>query len=193
MDAAGRLPDDGVVLEPMVEEYLVHLRHERGLSIQTQRTYSMLLMRLCRWLATASVTAWPQVDTARLTAFLEHERTRPSEEPGLKTEARLSPSSLYLQVAAIRSFFRFLADEEFVAVDPAENLSLPRRWKQVPKALPLDEVDRLLSTPSVVTPTSACTHAILETAYACGLRLAELRSLRLEHLHLDAGFLTVVG
>jgi integrase/recombinase XerD len=193
MDAAGRLADDAVVLEPLVEEYLVHLRHERGLSIQTQRTYSMLLLRLCRWLGTCSVAAWTQVDTARLTAFLEHERTRPSEEPGLKTEARLSPSSLYLQVAAIRSFFRFLNDEGFVEVDPAENLSLPRRWKQVPKALPMEEVDRLLQPPPQWTPAGACTHAILETAYACGLRLAELRSLRIEHVHLDAGFLTVVG
>jgi integrase/recombinase XerD len=57
----------------------------------------------------------------------------------------------------------------------------------------MEEVDRLLQPPPQWTPASACTHAILETAYACGLRLAELRSLRIEHVHLDAGFLTVVG
>ena len=181
------------MLEPLLEEYLVHLRHERGFSEKTQKTYAMLLGRLVRWLEGRGVATWKQVDLAGLTDYLEHERSRPSEEAGAPAGARLSASSLYLQVAAIRSLFRFLRDEDFVDPNPAENLSLPRRWKQVPKAIPADEIDRLLAEPTEWTPESACTHAVLETAYACGLRLSELRSLRLEHLHLEAGFLTVVG
>jgi integrase/recombinase XerD len=42
-------------------------------------------------------------------------------------------------------------------------------------------------------PATLCDHAVLELAYASGLRLAELRGLRLEQLHLDAGFVTVIG
>ena len=63
----------------------------------------------------------------------------------------------------------------------------------VPKALSEPEIRRLLEPPFEATPQALCTHAILETAYASGLRLAELRNLRLEQLHLDAGFLTVIG
>jgi integrase/recombinase XerD len=181
------------MLETLVEEFLVHLRHERGLAEHTQRTYSALLMRFARWAAQAGIQAWRDTTYAHLTAYLEHEKGRPSEEPGSKDGARLSPSSLYLQVAAIRAFFRFATDEEMVPLNPAENLSFPRRWKSVPKAISEQEVHRLLAPPGVATPAELCTHAVLETAYACGLRLAELRALRLEQLHLDAGFITVIG
>ena len=181
------------MLEPMIEEFLVHLRHERGLAAHTQRTYSALLLRFARWAQFVGVTHWKELKAAQLTTYLEHERGRELEDFGSTAEARLSASSLYLQVAAIRAFFRFTTNEGFVAENPAENLSFPRRWKQVPRALSEEEIGQLLAEPSEATPALLCTHAILETAYACGLRLAELRGLRVEQLHLTAGFLTVIG
>jgi integrase/recombinase XerD len=181
------------MLEPMIEEFLVHLRHERGLAAHTQRTYSALLSRFARWAQFVGVTHWKELKAAQLTTYLEHERGRELEDFGSTAEARLSASSLYLQVAAIRAFFRFTTNEGFVAENPAENLSFPRRWKQVPRALSEEEIGQLLAEPSEATPALLCTHAILETAYACGLRLAELRGLRVEQLHLTAGFLTVIG
>jgi integrase/recombinase XerD len=181
------------MLEPLVEEFLVHLRHERGLAEHTQRTYSSLLQRFVRWAGRSGLAEWREVTPEHLTRYLEHEKNRPSEEPGIHQEARLSPSSLYLQVAALRTFFRFALDEGNLERNPSENLSLPRRWKNLPKALSEEEIGRLLAPPVVATPTALCTHAILETAYACGLRLAELRALRLEQLHLDAGFISVIG
>ena len=75
----------------------------------------------------------------------------------------------------------------------AENLSLPRRWKRLPKALSDLDIDKLLEPPTEATPTELCTTAILELAYASGLRLSELRNLRLEQLHLADGFVTVIG
>jgi integrase/recombinase XerD len=78
-------------------------------------------------------------------------------------------------------------------VNLAENLSLPRRWKRLPKALTDPEINRLLTAETPETPQSLCDQAILELAYGSGLRLAELRGLRLEQLHLDAGFLNVIG
>jgi integrase/recombinase XerD len=77
----------------------------------------------------------------------------------------------------------------------AENLSLPRRWKRLPKALSNDEIERLLKSeePAMATPENLRDQAILEVAYASGLRLSELRNLRLEQLHLDAGFINVIG
>ena len=56
-----------------------------------------------------------------------------------------------------------------------------------------DEINRLLQLPPQPAPGDLCDQAILELAYASGLRLAELRQLRLEQLHLDAGFVTVIG
>jgi integrase/recombinase XerD len=78
-------------------------------------------------------------------------------------------------------------------VNLAENLSLPRRWKRLPKALTNADIDRLLQPETPETPSALCDQAALELAYASGLRLAELRGLRLEQLHLEAGFINVVG
>ena len=72
-------------------------------------------------------------------------------------------------------------------------MSLPRRWKRLPKALSNSEIDQLLKPHEPATPEILCDQAILELAYASGLRLSELKNLRLEQLHLDAGFINVIG
>ena len=83
--------------------------------------------------------------------------------------------------------------EKLLPANIAENLSLPRRWKRLPKALTSQEIEKLLAPETPETPHSLCDQAVLELAYASGLRLAELRGVRLEQLHLDAGFINVIG
>ena len=75
----------------------------------------------------------------------------------------------------------------------AENLSLPRRWKRLPKNLSNREIEKLLKPESPETPQNLFDQALLELAYGSGLRLAELRDIRLEQLHLEAGFINVIG
>lgn len=181
------------MLAALVDEFLVHLRHERGQALHTQRTYSHALGQLASWAEQQGRTAWREVSAADLMAFLEHQRSRRHlDDP--EAPKKLSSATLYLQVAAFRAFFKFSVIEGFLTTNPAENLSLPRRWKTLPKALSADEITKLLETPSgEVTARELCDHAVLELAYASGLRLAELRSLRLEQLHLEAGFVTVIG
>jgi len=100
---------------------------------------------------------------------------------------------VYLEIAALRAFYRFAEREKKLPLDVAENLSLPRRWKRLPKALTDREITQLLAPEIPETPQSLCDQAALELAYASGLRLAELRGVRLEQLHLDAGFINVIG
>ena len=70
---------------------------------------------------------------------------------------------------------------------------MPRRWQRLPKDLTGQEIDRLLAPLQPETPATLCDQAMLELAYASGLRISELRNIRLEQLHLDAGFVTVIG
>ncbi len=177
----------------LVEDFLQHLRHERGRAEHTQRTYQALLHRFVAWAAKQGLKEWRQVELAHLTAFLQHEAARPSARRGAAPSRRLSAESLYLKIAALRAFFRFAEREHQVPTNPAEHLSLPRRWRRVPKALSDEEIRHLLRPPPEMTPADLCDQAVLELAYASGLRLAELRHLRLEQLHLEAGFVTVIG
>jgi integrase/recombinase XerD len=180
-------------VQDLVEDFLQSLRHERGQSEHTQRTYQAQLQNFLRWAAAQGLRDWKSVHLPELTAFLQHERGRKlATEPSDSTR-RLSSESVYLAIAALRAFFRFCERERFLPENPAEHLSLPRRWKRLPKSLSNEEIERLLQSVPAPTPADLCDQAVLELAYASGLRLAELRNLRLEQLHLDAGFVTVIG
>lgn len=180
-------------MENLLEDFLVYLRHERGQSIETQKTYASLLRRFLDWARQQKLASWSAVQFQHLTAFLQHERSRLPAHATPDSGRRLSSDSLYLEVAALRAFFRFAVREKHLERNVAEDLSLPRRWQRLPKALSTEDLERLLRPPENPTPSDSCDIAVLELSYASGLRLAELRGLRMEQLHLDAGFVNVIG
>ena len=175
-----------------IEDFLQHIRHEKGQSPQTQKTYAALLNRFGQWAESRRLSDWQDISRKHLTEFLKHERNRKPQGQG-KQGDQLSPESVYLQIAALRAFYKFATAEGLVTTNIAENLSLPRRWKRLPTALSDLDIEKLLKPPLEAKATELCTTAILELAYASGLRLAELRNLRLEQLHLEDGFVTVIG
>lgn len=180
-------------MNSLVEDFLQYLRHERGQSDNTAKTYAALLGKFTTWSATQNLTDWKSVELKHLMAFLQHERERPLVDEPKESTKRLSSESVYLEIAALRALYRFAENERLLPANVAENLSLPRRWKRLPKALTNDEITKLLTPALPETPESLCDQAILELAYASGLRLSELKNLRLEQLHLDAGFINVIG
>ncbi len=180
-------------MQSLVEDFLQYLRHERGQSDNTAKTYAALLGRFVAWGEAQGLADWTQVELRHLTGFIQYERTRPQEVEPDAPAKRLSGESVYLEIAALRAFYKFAENEKLLPANLAENLSLPRRWQRLPKALSGEEIDRLLKPEPVETPESLCDQAILELAYASGLRLSELRNIRLEQLHLDAGFINVIG
>ena len=180
-------------MQALVEDFLQYLRHERGQAEHTQKTYAALLGKFTAWAEGQKLTNWRDVELRHLMAFLEHERARALANQPPNSPRRLSSESVYLEIAALRAFYRFAENEGLLSVNVAENLSLPRRWRRLPKALTAAEIDQLLAPETPETPRSLCVQAVLELAYASGLRLAELRNVRLEQLHLEAGFLNVIG
>jgi len=180
-------------MQTLVEDFLQFLRHERGQSEHTQKTYSAALNRFVAWAGDQKLADWKAVQLPHLMAFLTHERERPLARQEEKSPRKLSSESVYLEIAALRAFYKFAENEKMLPVNVAEHLSLPRRWKRLPKALSDAEITKLLKPENPETPQSLCDLAVLELAYASGLRLAELRNTRLEQLHLEAGFINVIG
>jgi integrase/recombinase XerD len=189
-------------MENLVDDFLQYSRSERGQAEHTQRTYAALLGRFVGWARGKGLQDWSAVELKHLTDFLLYEQNRPRRagrpprDPEGKTPKparKASTSSIYLAIAALRAFYKFCEAEKLLPENIAENLSLPKRWKHLPKNLSGPEVERLLQPSAEGTAESICDDAILELAYASGLRLAELRTLRLEQLHLDSGFISVIG
>lgn len=180
-------------MQALVEDFLQYLRHEKGQAEHTQRTYSAQLMNFVNWAGPRGLTDWSSVRLRDLMDYLQEERQRPLKTEEQPSTKRLSGESIYLAIAALRAFYKFAQNEKLLGTNVAENLSLPRRWKRLPKDLTDSEVRQLLEPEQPVTARTLCDQAILELAYASGLRLAELCSIRLEQLHLEAGFINVVG
>jgi integrase/recombinase XerD len=180
-------------VQNLVEDFLQHIRNERGQAEHTQRTYAALLARFVHWAESKGFSDWKAVQLRHLMDFLQHERERALANQPENSARRLSSESLYLEIAALRAFYRFAENEKILPQNIAENLSLPRRWKRLPKALTAAEIEQILKPEQPETPSNLCDWATLEVAYASGLRLAELRNLRLEQLHLEAGFINVIG
>ena len=180
-------------VQALVEDFLQHLRHERGQAEHTQRTYAALLNKFLSWAEGQGISDWKSVELKHLMNFLQHERERALANQPKDSTRRLSSESVYLEISALRAFYRFAENEKLLPANIAENLSLPRRWKRLPKALTNGEIEKLLAPETPETPRNLCDQAVLELAYASGLRLAELRGVRLEQLHLDAGFISVIG
>lgn len=171
----------------------MYLRHERGQSEHTQKTYAGLLSAFAEWAETNKLTAWADIKSSDLQEYILHERQREKRGPEDKPTGKLSNESVYLTIAALKAFYKFAERENFISKNVAESLSLPKRWKRLPKALSHEEIDRILERRPNPSSSDLCDQAILELAYSSGLRLGEIRSLRLEQLHFDSGFINVIG
>lgn len=180
-------------MQNLVEDFLYYLRHEKGQSEKTQKTYAAQLNAFVKWAEKRGFTDWKSVELSDLMSFVEAETKRPLKVGDKDSGRKPSSETIYLAIASLRAFYKFAENEKILPLNIAENLSLPRRWKRLPKMLTTREIDSLLKPEIPATPQTLCDQAIIELAYASGLRLSELRSIRLEQLHLDAGFVNVVG
>lgn len=69
------------MLDALVEEFLIHLSHERGLAAHTARTYQALLKRFTEWATAAGITTWRGVNADELVRYMERERCRALKNP----------------------------------------------------------------------------------------------------------------
>ena len=89
------------------------------------------------------------------------------------------PSSRARKLAALRGFFQYLVDENFIRRDPAADLESPKLSMTLPDVLSPEEVDKLLSAPGMSKHTDCRDRAMLEVLYGAGLRVSELVQLNM--------------
>jgi len=164
-----------------LDDYIQHLRVERGLSRNTVDGYARDLVRFGAWLADER-TSLAEVEEARVAGYLV---TLSQEGLSARTQARA--------LSSIRGLFRFLVQEGRQRRDPTELLEGPRLLRKLPDVLNRDEVLRLLEAPTGTKPNRVRDRAMLQTMYAAGLRVSELVDLDLGDVNLDEGFVSALG
>lgn len=168
---------------PYLNGFKAYLLLERALADRTIEAYLRDVAKLPDFLALREKnTAVDQVSTSDLCDFLQY-----LLELGLgaRSQARL--------LSSLKAFFRYLLLEDIITVDPAQDLESPRLPRHLPTVLSVEEMRALLGAIDLSHPQGTRNRAMLETLYACGLRVSELIQLRMNDLYLSDQFVRVIG
>jgi integrase/recombinase XerC len=162
-------------LSSLVTEYLRVLANERGASAHTLRAYERELHNFAIFVAErfAADQAVGQIEHTHIRAYL-----------GTLYDRGLSKASAARALAAIRSWFKWLARAGYLEQNAAALVSTPKLPKHLPRVPSIEQMNRAVdSVGEDAAAWPARDKAILEMLYGCGIRNAELTGLNLEDIH----------
>ncbi|MBI3313395.1 MAG: tyrosine recombinase XerC [Candidatus Omnitrophica bacterium] len=166
-------------MDKSVAYFLNFLRTEKNASPHTVKNYAIDLREFCGFLKKKSPEEISYLDIRSFLAYLKSHD--------------YSKSSVARKLACIRSFFKFLARENQLKVNPAAGIATPKREKRLPLFLAIEEVTNLLEAPSKNSWDEKRDKAVLEMLYSSGLRVSELVGLNHEDVDLVSGLVRVRG
>ncbi|CAG0927576.1 Tyrosine recombinase XerD [Thermoflexales bacterium] len=173
-------------LHAYLDQFLTALAHEDGYARNTVAAYRNDLNQLIEFLARREppVASWADVTASDLGSFVDSLRSlKIAKRSG--EEKPVAPSTIARKVAALKSFFNYLALKNIVTLDPSVGLEAPRVAKRTPKTMSSEEVERLLAAPGPSpSPKTLRDRALLELLYSTGVRVSELVSFKMEDVNL---------
>jgi integrase/recombinase XerD len=164
-----------------LEDFLKHLRVEKGLSKNTVQAYGSDLKAFLSSLDRAGKDPI-RADHADITDYLWRRRSQ-----------NLKSTTLYRIGESIKQFYRYLVLDGLIPADPTVNMTSPKILHRLPRFLTVEEVGKLMRVPADGKEKSVRLKAMLELMYAAGLRVSELVNLEESHLDLDMGLVKVFG
>ena len=166
----------------LLAQFTDYVTLEQGLSPRTVEAYQRDLARFAEYADAKGVNAPAGITATLLREFVYHIK-----------DLGLSPASIRRNVSALRTYFRFLIGDGLIVSDPSERLETPKGWRTLPDVLTVDEVKRLLASPTLDDNLVFRDRALLELAYGAGLRVSEWITLGLRDLLLEDGLVRVFG
>jgi integrase/recombinase XerD len=163
--------------------FRAYLKLERGLSENSIEAYLRDVKKLEQYVELQNWTFSPlELTSKHLEQFIFY-----LHELGLEStsQARL--------ISGIKGFYKYLLLEDLLQHDPSELLESPRLARKIPSVLTYDDIQKMLQSIDLSQTHAVRNRAMLETLYACGLRVSELVNLKLTNLFLEVGFIKIVG
>jgi len=168
-------------IAPTISSFLTHVRVEKGLSSNTVSAYRRDLVKFDEFARKRKRTL-EAVSRDDLVDFLA----------GLYRQ-KLESKTVARELVTLRNFFRFAQIQELIKEDPSVTLESPKIRRGLPGYLRLEDVERLLKQPDVMTPIGLRDRAMLEVLYSTGLRVSELIGLRISDLDAKVGCVRCIG
>ena len=168
-------------LQLWVDRFRDHLTHERRLSPHTVESYTRDLKAAVAWLDEQGIDCWTKLSQQQVRHYI-----------ATRHRKGFSPKSLHRELSSLRSLFNYLIRENLAKGNPALGVRAPKVRRKLPVTLDVDQLNRLLDIDDN-SPVALRDRAIMELFYSCGLRLAELIGLDLNHIDLREQMVEVTG
>jgi integrase/recombinase XerD len=169
--------------EPIIKEYKIYLKLEKGLSNNSVNAYITDLNKLIQFLNDKEYDLEPEnIQLSHLTDFIN-----------CLNDKEVSPRTQTRIISGIKSFYKFLIIEEKIENDPTSLLEAPKIGRKLPDVLSVAEIDAIIDAIDTSKPEGQRNRAMLETLYSCGLRVSELINLKISTLYFQSGFIKVEG
>ena len=169
-------------MEKYIEDFINFLIIERNLAQNTIEAYATDLNKYADFLDSKNISEPNKIQSTDIVAYLTELH-----------KTKLASLTITRNLSAIRMFHRFLHNEELTDTDPSEIISSPKLAKKLPIVLDQFEMDSLIEQPDLSTKLGIRDRALLETAYATGVRVSELMKLELTDLMFDQQIVRVFG
>lgn len=165
-----------------IKSYQSYLLIERGLSKNSIENYTFDIDRLCAFLNLNQISVSPiNISEETLQEFIYSV----AKELNARSQARI--------ISGLKSFFGYLIFEDYRKDNPMTLIESPKVGRKLPDVLTLEDIDKLIAAINLETNEGERNRAMLETLYACGLRVSELVDLKISDLYFDEGFIKVTG
>ncbi len=163
-------------MERQLKNFFDFLENEKKLSDNTLQSYKRDLKQFKKYLESYEIH-YNRVKENDIKDYI-----REMQEQGKKA------SSISRGIASIRSFYQFVLKNKKIKADPTQNIQSPKIEKRIPSVLTAKEVELLLNQPKDVDLKGIRDKAMLEFAYATGMRVTEIISLNIDDINLDEGY-----
>ena len=165
-----------------IKNFQFYLKIERGLSKNSIDNYVLDIEKLSNYLSDNNIDVSPiKINDETIQQFIYEI----SKSVNARSQART--------ISGLKSFFNYLIFEDYRPDNPLELIETPRLGRKLPDTINIEDIDRLISAIDLTTNEGERNRAMLETLYACGLRVSELVSLKISDLFFDEGFIKITG
>lgn len=156
---------------------------ERGFSNNSQEAYIRDLSKFIEFLQLSGLDLSPmEVTTDNVAKFLTY-----------LNELGIQSRSQGRMLSGLKAFYKYMMLEDLIDESPAAIIEGPKLARHIPEVLSVIEIQKLIDVIDLSEPQGQRNRAIIETLYACGLRVTELLDLQLTNLFFEEGFIRVIG
>ena len=166
-------------MERQLKYFFDFLENEKKLSDNTLQSYKRDLKQFKRYLESYGL----RFDRVKKEDIEEYVKEMSEQE-------HKKPASISRSIASLRSFYQFVVKRKKIKEEPTKDIKAPKVEKRVPSVLTAEEVELLLEQPKDIDLKGIRDKAMLEFAYATGMRVTEIISLNIDDVNLEEGFVT---